>query len=42
MARQFREDVRFISTEHEDLVETVMHETDGEGVDLAITGRRWN
>ncbi len=37
MARQFREDARFISTKQEDLVETVMRETDGEGVDLAIT-----
>ena len=37
MARQFREDARFISTEQEDLVETVMRETNGEGVDLAIT-----
>jgi len=37
MARQFREDARFISTEREDLVETVMRETGGEGVDLAIT-----
>ncbi len=37
MARQFREDARFISTEQEDLVETVMRETKGEGVDLAIT-----
>lgn len=37
MARQFREDARFVSTEQEDLVDTVMRETDGEGVDLAIT-----
>jgi L-iditol 2-dehydrogenase len=37
MARQFREDARFISIEEEDLVETVRRETDGEGVDLAIT-----
>ena len=37
MARQFREDARFISTQQEDLVEIVMRETDGEGVDLAIT-----
>jgi len=37
MARQFLPSARFISTEEEDLVETVMRETDGEGVDLAIT-----
>ena len=37
MAKQFRPDARFISTEEEDLVETVMNETGGEGVDLAIT-----
>lgn len=37
MARQFHDDARFICTEKEDLVETVMRETDGEGVDLAIT-----
>jgi L-iditol 2-dehydrogenase len=37
MARQFREDARFIATEEENLVETVMRETGGEGVDLAIT-----
>jgi L-iditol 2-dehydrogenase len=37
MAKQFREDARFISTKDEDLVETVMRETGGEGVDLAIT-----
>ena len=37
MAKSFREDARFISTEEEDLVETVMTETGGEGVDLAIT-----
>jgi L-iditol 2-dehydrogenase len=37
IARQFREDARFISTGEEDLVETVMRETNGEGVDLAIT-----
>ena len=29
--------IGFVSTEQEDLVETVMRETDGEGVDLAIT-----
>lgn len=37
MAKQFRKDARFIATEEEDLVETVLRETDGEGVDLAIT-----
>ncbi len=37
MARQFRPDARFIATEEEDLVETVLRETDGEGVDLVIT-----
>jgi len=37
MAKQFRPDARFIATEEEDLVATVLRETDGEGVDLAIT-----
>jgi len=37
MARQFREDARFVCTDTEDLVQTVMRETDGQGVDLAIT-----
>ena len=37
MAKRFREDARFISTEQEDPVETVLRETDGRGVDLAIT-----
>ena len=37
MARQFLPAARFIATEEEDLVEVVMRETDGEGVDLAIT-----
>lgn len=37
MAKQFRPDARFIATEEEDLAETVMKETGGEGVDLAIT-----
>jgi L-iditol 2-dehydrogenase len=37
MARQFLPGARFIATEEEDLVDTVMRETDGEGVDLAIT-----
>jgi L-iditol 2-dehydrogenase len=37
MARQFLPEGRFIATEEENLVDTVMRETDGEGVDLAIT-----
>ncbi len=37
MARRFRPEARFICTEEEDPVEVVMAETDGEGVDLAIT-----
>jgi L-iditol 2-dehydrogenase len=37
MARQFLPSARFIATEAEDLVDVVMRETDGEGVDLAIT-----
>ena len=37
IARQFLPEARFIATEEEDLVETVMRETGGEGVDLAIT-----
>jgi len=37
MARQFLPEARFVATEEEDLVEVVMRETDGEGVDLAIT-----
>jgi L-iditol 2-dehydrogenase len=37
MAREFRDNARYICTNEEDLVETVMRETDGEGVDLAIT-----
>ncbi len=37
MAKHFREDARYISTKEEDLVETVLQETDGEGVDLVIT-----
>jgi L-iditol 2-dehydrogenase len=37
MARPFLPGARFIATESEDLVETVMMETEGEGVDLAIT-----
>jgi L-iditol 2-dehydrogenase len=36
-ARQFRPDARFISTVEEDLVERVLEETGGEGVDLAVT-----
>jgi len=37
MARQFLSDARFIATEEENLVETVMKETDGDGVDTVIT-----
>jgi L-iditol 2-dehydrogenase len=37
MARQFLPEARYIATEDEDLVDTVMKETGGEGVDLAIT-----
>jgi L-iditol 2-dehydrogenase len=37
MARRFLPEARFIATEQENLVETVMKETGGEGVDLAIT-----
>jgi L-iditol 2-dehydrogenase len=37
MARAFLPGARFIATEEEDLVDTVMRETGGEGVDLAIT-----
>ena len=37
MARDFLPSARFIATEEEDLVETVLRETDGEGVDLVIT-----
>ncbi len=37
MARRFLPEARFIATEQENLVETVMRETGGEGVDLAIT-----
>lgn len=37
LAKPFRPDARYICTEEEDLVETVMKETDGRGVDLAIT-----
>lgn len=37
MAKQFLPDARFIATESEDVVETVLRETDGEGVDLVIT-----
>ncbi len=37
MARQFNPEARFVATEEEDLVEAVMRETDGEGVDLVIT-----
>jgi len=37
MSKQFLKEARFIYTKDEDLVETVMKETDGEGVDLVIT-----
>ncbi len=37
MARQFLPEARFIATEEENLVDTVMKETGGRGVDLAIT-----
>ena len=37
LARGFLPDARFIATEEEDLVETVMAETEGEGVDLVVT-----
>lgn len=37
MARQFLPEARFIATQEEDLVATVMRETGDEGVDLAIT-----
>ncbi|MEO6150668.1 MAG: alcohol dehydrogenase catalytic domain-containing protein [Mucilaginibacter sp.] len=37
IAREFLPDARFIATEEEDLVETILRETDGEGVDLVIT-----
>lgn len=37
MARPFLPEARFICTQEEDLVATVMEETGGEGVDLAIT-----
>jgi L-iditol 2-dehydrogenase len=37
MAKQFLTEARFIATEEEDLVESVMEETGGEGVDLVLT-----
>jgi L-iditol 2-dehydrogenase len=37
MAKPFLPEARFIATEQEDLVETVMRETGGDGVDLVIT-----
>ena len=37
MARQFLPEGRFIATEEEDLVQTILKETNGEGVDLVIT-----
>jgi len=36
-ARAFRSDARFIATEEENLVDTVMRETGGDGVDLVMT-----
>ncbi len=37
MAKDFLPDARFICTEEENLVDTIMAETDGEGVDFVIT-----
>jgi L-iditol 2-dehydrogenase len=37
MARRYLPDARYVATEEENLVDVVMRETDGEGVDLAIT-----
>jgi L-iditol 2-dehydrogenase len=37
MARHFLPEARYVATEEESLVDAVMRETDGEGVDLAIT-----
>ncbi len=37
MARQFRPDARFVATDDENLVDVVMQETHGLGVDLVIT-----
>jgi L-iditol 2-dehydrogenase len=37
MARGFLPEARFVATEEENLVDVVMRETDGEGVDLVIT-----
>jgi L-iditol 2-dehydrogenase len=37
MAREFRPDARFVATAREDLVDVVMKETDGLGVDLVMT-----
>jgi len=37
LAKPFLPDARFIATEDENLVEVIMEETGGEGVDLAIT-----
>jgi L-iditol 2-dehydrogenase len=37
MGKQFNPDARFIATEEENLVDTVLKETNNEGVDLAIT-----
>lgn len=37
MARQFNTDARFVATEEENLVDVVMDETRGEGVDCVVT-----
>jgi L-iditol 2-dehydrogenase len=37
IAKRFRSGARFICTEEEDLVRTVLDETDGEGVDCVVT-----
>lgn len=37
MAKRFRSDARFIATEDENLVDVVMAETDGDGVDCVVT-----
>jgi L-iditol 2-dehydrogenase len=37
LARPFLPNARFICTEEEDLVDTVLQETDGEGVDCVVT-----
>lgn len=37
LARSIRSDVRYIATEYDDLVDTVLKETNGQGVDLVVT-----